>query len=237
MIPFDLHVHTLFSQCGIHTALEILARADELGMKGVAITDHGPALPDERVNSPFFERFISPYRNVKFLKGMECNLVNAQGKIDLPPRFKPFCDVVLLGLHPNTPAGQGKEAYTAMLIAAIEKNPCVDIITHPNDPNYPVDYKRLAQAAKAAGAALELNNSKILYARAETQSAMELVTVCKNERCPIAVNSDTHAIHELGLDDSVRPIIEALGFPADLIINRDERSTMEFIDSRRVNKT
>jgi len=236
MIQFDLHVHTLFSQCGIHTALEILSRAAELGMKGIAITDHGPALPDERINSPFFERFVSPYPGVKFLKGMECNVVDAQGKIDLPLRFKKFMDVVLLGLHPNTPAGQGKESYTAMLIAAIEKNPCVDIITHPNDPNYPVDYKRLAKAAKAAGVALELNNSKILYARAETQSAVDLVTVCRDEGCRMAVNSDTHAIHELGLDDSVRPILESAKFPKELIVNSDEKSTMDFIDSRRVNK-
>jgi len=236
MIQFDLHVHTLFSQCGIHTALEILARANEIGLKGIAITDHGPALPDERINSPFFERFKSPYPDLIFLKGMECNLADADGKIDIPLRFKSCMDVVLLGIHPNTPTGLSVSAYTDMLIAAIEKNPCVDIITHPNDPNYPVDYKRLATAAKAAGAALELNNSKILYARAETQSAIDLVTVCRDEGCKMAVNSDTHAIHELGLDDSVRPILESLKFPDELIINRDEKSTMEFIDSRRKNK-
>lgn len=236
MIPFDLHVHTLFSQCGIHTALEILARAHELGMKGVAITDHGPALPDERINSPFFERFKSPYHDLIFLKGMECNIVDANGKIDIPLRFKRCMDVVLLGIHPNTATGQGISSYTNMLITAIEKNPCIDIITHPNDPNYPVDYKRLAKAANAAGVALELNNSKILYARADAQSAVELMTVCRDEGCRIAVNSDTHAIHELGLDDSVRPILESLNFPNELIVNRDERSTMEFIDSRRINK-
>jgi len=237
MIQFDLHVHTLFSQCGIHTALEILARANEIGLKGIAITDHGPALPDERINSPFFERFKSPYPNLIFLKGMECNLVDANGTIDIPLRFKRCMDVVLLGIHPNTPMGLSASDYTNMLIAAIEKNPCVDIITHPNDPNYPVDYKRLAKAAKAAGVALELNNSKILYARAETQSAVDLVTVCRDEGCKMAVNSDTHAIHELGLDESVRPILESLKFPNELIVNRDERSTMEFIDSRRGNKS
>jgi putative hydrolase len=237
MILFDLHVHTLFSHCGIHTALEVLARANELGMRGIAITDHGPALPGGRLNNPFFERFKSPYPNVELLKGMECNVVDDQGKIDLPPQFKKFMDVVLLGLHPNIPTGQSKETYTAMLINAIEKNPCVDIITHPNDPNYPVDYKRLAQAAKAAGVALELNNSKILYARAEKKSAAELVMACKHEGCRIVVNSDTHAIHELGLDDSVKPILHSLEFPIDLVVNRFEKTTMEFINSRRSNKS
>jgi len=236
MILFDLHVHTLFSHCGIHTALEILARAGELGMKGVAITDHGPALPGGRLNNPFFERFKSPYPNVRLLKGMECNVTDDKGSIDLPQQFKKFMDVVLLGLHPNISAGQSKDVYTAMLIAAIEKNPCVDIITHPNDPNYPVDYKSLAKAAKAAGVALELNNSKILYARTEKKSAEELVTACKHEGCKMAVNSDTHAIHELGLDDSVKPILHSLEFPADSVVNGSEKTAMEFIESRRKNK-
>jgi len=237
MIQFDLHVHTIFSQCGIHTALEILSRANELGLKGIAITDHGPALPGGRINTPLFERFRSPYPNLKLLKGMECNVLDAQGNIDLPPKVKNFTDIVLLGIHPNIPTGLGKEAYTDMLINAIKNNPCVRIITHPNDPNYPVDYRRLAKVAKMAGVALELNNSKILYARAETQSAVDLVTVCRDEGCPMAVNSDTHAIHELALDDSVRPILKSTNFPEELIVNRDEVSTMEFINSKRKNIT
>jgi len=235
MIQFDLHVHTLFSLCGIHTVLELLERAKVLGMKGFAVTDHGQTLGG-RLNNPFFERFVSPYPDVKILKGVECNILDGMGKIDAPRSFMNFIDVVLLGIHPNTPRGQSADAYTDMLIAAMRKNPCVDIITHPNDPNYPVDYRRLAREAKSAGAALELNNSKILYARAGVESAVELVEACRGEGCLLAVNSDTHAIHELGLDDSVRPVLEAARFPEELIVNRDEESALEFIGRRRVNK-
>ncbi|MDR0330901.1 MAG: PHP domain-containing protein [Chitinispirillales bacterium] len=236
MIEFDLHVHSIFSKCGIHTVLELLERAKEIGIKGFAVTDHGLTIGG-RLNNPFFERFRSPCQSVKILKGVECNLLDGDGNIDVPHMFMNFLDIVLLGIHPNTAKGQSKDAYTNMLVAAMRKNPCVDIISHPNDPHYPVDYKRLAQTAKSMGVALELNNSKILYARTETQSAVDLVQACKDEGCMIAVNSDTHAIHELGLDDSVRPILESLRFPNELIVNRDEKSALEFIDSRKGNKS
>jgi len=235
MIEFDLHVHTLFSLCGIHTVLELLDRAKEIGMKGFAVTDHGQTLGG-RLNNPFFERFKSPCPDVKILKGIECNILDNNGKIDVPRSFINFIDIVLLGIHPNTGRGLDREIYTDMLIAAIQKNPCVDIITHPNDPMYPIDYRRLAKAAKSAGVALELNNSKVLYARTEAQSAVELAEACRDEGCRMAVNSDTHAIHELGLDDSVRPILEAVNFPRELIVNRDEESALGFIESRRENK-
>ncbi|MDR3013288.1 MAG: PHP domain-containing protein [Chitinispirillales bacterium] len=235
MIKFDLHVHTIYSLCGIHTVLELLARAKELGMAGFAVTDHGLTLGG-RLNNPFFERFKSPCPDVKILKGIECNVLDQSGKIDIPRDFIEFIDVVLLGLHPNISLKLNRDAYTDMLIAAIRKNPCVDIITHPNDPHYPVDYRRLAEAAKAHGVAIELNNSKILYARSETACAMELIEACRDVGCLMAVNSDTHAIHELGDDSSVRPLLKAANFPEELIVNRNEETALEFIGGRRANK-
>jgi putative hydrolase len=236
MIQFDLHVHSIFSLCGIHTVLELLARAKSLGMKGFAVTDHGQTLGG-RLNNPFFERFRSPDPDIKVLKGVECNILDANGKIDAPRSFMNFIDVILLGIHPNTTRGLTRDAYTDMLIAAMRKNPCIDIITHPNDSNYPIDYKRLAAEAKIHGVALELNNSKILYARTAAQSAVDLVEACRDAGCRMAVNSDTHAIHELGEDSSVRPILASAGFPEELLVNRDEKSALEFIESRRKNKT
>ncbi|MFP4163612.1 MAG: PHP domain-containing protein [Chitinispirillaceae bacterium] len=235
MIEFDLHVHTLFSQCGIHTVLELLERARALGMKGFAVTDHGLTLGG-RLNNPFYERFRSPYPEVKILKGVECNLLDRKGKIDIPVKHMPFMDIVLLGIHPNTPKGLSRETYTDMLTAAIRENPCIDIITHPNDPSYPLDYRRLASEAKEHGVALELNNSKILYKRSPVESAVSLVEVCRDEGCAMVLCSDTHAVLELGTDESVRPILEAASFPEELLVNRDENAVLAFVESRRDRK-
>ncbi len=164
MLAVDLHAHTHFSRCGLHSHVELLERARSLGMHGLAITDHGPAIGG-RVCGAFFDRLRAPVAGVRLLKGMECNLVDEDGAIDLPPQQLPFMDVVLLGIHPNTPTGLGAGAYTARLLAALARNPAVDVVTHLNDPSYPVDFRAVARAALASGVAVELNNSKTALAR------------------------------------------------------------------------
>ena len=232
MLEVDFHVHSLFSLCGLHTVLELLERARTLGMSGFAVTDHGKTAGG-RLNSVFFERFISPQPQVVVLKGIECNVLDASGHIDLPREYLEFLDIVLCGLHSNFPKGGSREYCTETLIAAIENNPAVDCITHPNDSSYPVDYEALARAAVRHGVALELNNSKILYSRSTPDEVRKLLAACRTYDCRIAVNSDTHAIHELGNDQSVAPLLQETRFPQELIVNRDAAAAFAFIEERR----
>jgi putative hydrolase len=98
---------------------------------------------------------------------------------------------------------------------------------------YPLDYAIVAKKAKKAGMALELNNSKVLYARSTAEDALELVYACKEAGCLMAVNSDTHALQELGRDEAVRPLLEKAKFPEELIINRNPEAAEKFIEGRR----
>lgn len=238
MLEVDLHSHTFFSKCGIHTHLELLIRAKELGLKGLAITDHGPALKS-RITLPFFDRLKNPVDGIRFIKGIECNLLDEQGTIDIiqiPSRFIRHIELVLVGLHPNIEKGLGMKRNTDMVVKAIETNPCIDIITHPNEREFSLDLERLAGAAKEHGVALELNNSKTRYNRTTPEVTKELVRVCKNVGCRMAIGSDAHAIEELGLDDSVRPYLEEATFPQKLLINGSAEQAFEFIEERKRNK-
>jgi putative hydrolase len=160
-------------------------------------------------------------------------VLDESGSIDFPKNFMPFVDLVLLGIHPNITAGKSREFYTDMLVSAIKQNPCVDIISHPNDPVYPVDYDKLAKTAQSHGIALELNNSKLLYKRTTLKETEMLIAACHINNCLLAVNTDTHAIHELGNDDAVRPILARMKFPEELIVNRTADSAADFIRKRR----
>lgn len=232
MLEIDLHVHTLFSHCGLHTVLELINQARLTGMKGLALTDHGLTMGG-RLNDVFFNRFQCPYEDIKLLKGIECNILDENGTIDLPSAFIPFLDVVLLGIHHNTPKGCSRDYYTSLLINAMEKNSRVDIITHPNDSAYPLDYQSIARKASRMGMALELNNSRIFYSRSSIEQTIALLQACKEEKCFIAVCSDTHAIHELGQDSSVVPLLRSVEFPGELLVTRDADTTLEFIKSRK----
>ena len=235
MIPVDFHSHTFFSDCGIHTHVEMLTRARDLGMQGLAITDHGPALKG-RMPSTLFDRLFDPVEGIRLLKGMEGNLTGTPGEIDVPKRFLKYMDVVLLGIHPNIPYQLGKAAYTEMLVAAIRNNPCVDIITHPNDPMFPLDFDVLAATARDHGVVVELNNSKNLLNRTEPELTRQLIRACKQAGARMVVSSDAHALPEVGRDEAVRPLLAAENFPEELVMNSTAERAFAFVAERRKNK-
>ncbi|HMB02000.1 MAG TPA: PHP domain-containing protein, partial [Spirochaetota bacterium] len=236
MLQVDLHCHTFFSSCGIHSHLEMLKHAHELGLKGLAITDHGPAVGG-RINSVFFERLAQPVPGIRLLKGIEANpLARDYSRLDIPSQFLPYMDIILVGIHQNIPAGKAPGYYTDIYITLMKDNPAVDIITHPAQTAYPVEYPRLTRAARQYGVALEINNSKTSLKRVPDTQTGKLIKFCKKNRCQIAVNSDAHVLNEIGRDDSVRPIIKELAFPEELIINSTAAKAFNFIKERRKNK-
>jgi putative hydrolase len=232
MIEVDLHSHSLFSHCGLHTFIEMLQRAKELGMKALAITDHGPALKG-RLTSVFFQRLVDPVPGIRLLKGVECNLLDEPGLIDSPVEYLSYMDIVQLGFHPNTPLGLGVKTYTEMLIRAMEKNQYIDIITHPNSQEYEVDFREVIKAALEFDMAIEINNSKRMLGVVSLERTQELIYDCKKLKCPVVISSDAHAIREIGLDDSVRPLLMEAKFPRTLIMNRDSASAFSYLEKRK----
>ncbi len=232
MIKVDFHVHSIFSNCGLHTVLEILSYAKKKGIKGLAITDHGPELGG-RLNSVFFERFENPIKGIKLIKGIEANLTKNKGEIDFPISFMKYTDLILLGIHPNTEKGLGKKVYTDMLIEAIRKNPYVDVISHPNDLIYLVDFTALAEASKDMGIAIELNNSKLKLKRVDMKTTEELVDACLKTGCKMVLSSDAHVISELGRDEDLKPLIKKMQLPGDLFVNNNVKNAFRFINDRK----
>jgi putative hydrolase len=232
MLFVDFHSHTLFSKCGLHTVVEMLAEAKARGLVALAVTDHGPRL-EGGPPTTFWDRLFNPVEGIRLLKGLECNIVSDDGDIDFPQKMLKYADIVLLGLHPHLPAGKPAGHNTALLIRALEKNPFVDIVTHPEDVQYPLEFELLARFAREHRLALECNNSKILNSRVPPERMIEFLDTCKRIGCRLAVNSDAHALGEVGLDDSVRPLLQVVGFPEGLIVNSTAESAFAFVEERR----
>ncbi len=236
MLEVDLHSHTLFSQCGIHTVIEMLTYAKSIGLKALAITDHGPSLEDCRLNSPFFLRLKDPVPGIKLIKGAELNIINDDGKTDLPMRYLPYMDIVLAGLHQNIEKNLNKKKYTDLLINSMKNNKFIDIITHPNNPDYLPDLKLVVEACKEYDKVIEINNSKTELDRVENHITMELIGLCKDYKCHVAVNSDAHALHEIGQNKAVMPLLKQSEFPESLIINRNFETAVNYIEKRKIFK-
>lgn len=235
MLSVDLHSHSLFSSCGLHTCLEMLNHAKKRGMTALAITDHGLTLGG-RLNSNFFERLNDPVSGVRLLKGVECNLLDQSGNIDCPRQYLPYMDIVLVGIHHNVQKGLGKSEYTDMMLRAIEKNPFIDVLAHLNVAHYEVDFEPVVRSAMSRDMVVEINNSKCLPRRSTPEATQQLILTCKRLMCPVVVSSDAHALNEIGGDNMIRPIIDDLAFPQELILNRDPDNVYAFIERRRNNK-
>ncbi len=237
MIEVDLHAHSLMSQCGVHTHIEMLTAARDRGLKALAITDHGPAVGG-RHPGPLYNRMKqSPVEGIRFYKGIEANVTDEKGSIDIAPWLLPKLDIVLLGLHVRFERRKGNRTdWTEPLITAMRHNPWVDIITHPFEEGFPVDLESVAEAANAGGMALELNNSKLLNRVTSVDVIKRFLDICRDTGCRVVVCSDAHTVEEVGDDQAVRPLLEASGIPDSQVVNHNAQAAMGFVAARRATR-
>jgi len=98
----DLHTHTVASGHAYCTVNELVEKANQLALEAIAITDHGPGLP----NGPHIfhfsnqERFKTIPGNCVVLSGVEEDLDGPNGEVFLPENTLSSLEVVLIGLHP-----------------------------------------------------------------------------------------------------------------------------------------
>ena len=198
----DLHTHTVASGHAYATVNEMLQRANELKLEAIAITDHGPGLP----NGPHVfhftnqERFKTIPGNCIVLSGVEEDLAGPNGEVFLPENVLNSLEVVLVGLHPY-PNGWAYTNSTKLvlksLLAAME-NPLIKGVTHPvnNWFNFNSNkIKEIVKNARPTGTAVEFNLSKI---NGLESRLLEFLDLAAEFNAPLMINSDAHAVHELG---------------------------------------
>ncbi len=235
MLNVDLHIHTTNSLCAHHTPLEVMRLCRDKGIGLIALTDHGPAC-NGTVRHTFFDvrRFPRAFEGMVVLKGMETNILDLKGTIDLPGKLGDKVDVILAGLHPTPFPSSDLERNTQAVVAAIEGPMPVDIISHPDQHMYPIDPERLVQAAAEQGTAIELNNSGVVLGKADPNRTRRLVDLGAKVGCLFALNSDSHTWIELGEDQAMRRFLREMDAPPLNIINDwPIDKVMEHFEGRR----
>lgn len=234
----DLHTHTLASGHAYSTLMENLRTAKEKGLEVVGLTDHAPTMPGSFHDFYFSNlRVIPDYIDgIRVLKGVELNVLNTEGDVDLDERTLSFLDYAIVSLHPPCIEPGTMAQNTDALIAAM-RHKIVKIIGHPDDSRYPLDYERLVLAAKANHVLLEVNNSSLSsdsFRENAEENYITLLTLCKKHEAMIVVNSDCHFHDAIGGFENVAPLLKKMDFPKHLIANfqlKDEvmawRSTFE----------
>ena len=197
----DLHVHTISSGHAYSTALEVArAAADKKFLQMIALTDHGPSMPGGPHAYHFSNLRAIPDElfGIRILKGIEANVTDRKGTLDLDEGRLAKLDLVAVGLHTLcAPYGSVAENTTLMINAM--KNPFVDIVVHPGNPEYLVDEAMIVQAAAQFDVALEVNNCSLTAARQGSEPhCHHIIQLAKRYGVKLIVGSDSHFADTVG---------------------------------------
>ena len=184
-IAIDTHSHTIASGHAYCTIREMASAAAKKGLQGLAITEHAPTMPGTCHPFYFSNLKVIPRQmsGVEMLFGVELNILDADGTIDLSEALLKEMDLVIASLHlPCFAKGATKETYTEAYLKVME-NPYVNIIGHPDDGRIPVDYEKIVEAAAKYGKILEVNNSSLTpggFRQNARENQHTILELCKN---------------------------------------------------------
>lgn len=221
-IVADMHTHTIASGHAYSTVNELAQEAARKGLLALAITDHGPAIP----GGPhlyhfgamrFFPQII---QEVRILTGVEANIIEPDGTLDLPEEYLQRLDFVMAGLHEGCGMdGLGADRNTITIMKAMA-NPRVKAISHPGNPVFPLHYEMIVEAACQTGTALEINNSSFVISRKGSRSNCEtLAGLIAKTGAPVMVGSDAHIAQGVGEFTAAIEVLEAAGVREEQVIN------------------
>lgn len=240
----DYHTHTVYSH-GHGSIEDNVKAAIGLGLKEIAITDHGfmhhfygvrrmdlPNMKDE------VKALRLKYPEIKIYLGLEANLVDSNGRVDIEDEDNEWLDILVCGYHKCTSSPSAKEFFgfglpnfvsgltkfsskqvvknTDAYIKALEKYP-IDIISHPNY-GIKADVKEIAKAAAYYGTLLELNGKKVSMTDDEIMSILDA-------GCDVIVDSDAHSAQKVGYFGVPLSFVSRLNIPSERIANFDKLPT------------
>lgn len=229
----DVHTHTLVSGHAYSTMREMARSAKEKGLELLGITEHGPAMPGT-CHELYFRNLKMVERRmegVELLLGVELNILDYDGTVDLKEEILSNMDVVIASMHIPC-IKPGSEAENTRAYLGVMKNPYVDIIGHSEDARYPVDFDALVYGAKEHRKLLEMNNNS-LDVRCTRQGGREnyqkILELCKEYKQPIIVNSDAHTDHLVGCHEDAYQLLKEMEFPKELVVDRDVRMLKKYL--------
>lgn len=176
----DYHTHTVYSH-GKGTIEDNVKEAISKGIKTIGISDHsykhmtyGVKIKDIYKMKEEVDKLNLKYSNIDILLGMECNILDENGNIDINDEVSKLLDYVMAGYHfGSSPTSlksmlnhcnnyvlkneKSKEYNTKAIINAMKNND-IFIITHPGDKG-DVYIEEIAKVAKDTDTRLEINSS------------------------------------------------------------------------------
>lgn len=233
-IEVDSHTHTVASGHAYSTLAENIKSASARGIKLLAVTDHGPQMPGAPhfwyfMNMRVIPRVIS---GVGILRGVEANILNTKGGLDIDEGIHQQMDIVLGSLHEPTIAPSTKIKHTKAVISAMESGK-IDVFAHGGNPAFPIDYMEVAKAATHYNVLVEINNSSFTTSRqGSKKNCVTLAEAVAREGGYLTFGSDAHIAERVGDFRECVTFTKAIGIPKKRILSRKGKKFLQFLKSR-----
>ncbi len=231
----DLHTHTIFSPHAYSTITENAAAAAHEGISVLACTDHGVETPDTGHHWHFTNmRILPPYiEDVRVLHGIEANVLDHSGALDLTPQLRSEMELVIASMHAGTmPTGSVEEITAAW--CAVAKDPDVDIIGHCGTPRFAFDYDTVIPLFGQYGKVVEINEGTFRVRRDSHENCKRIAQLCRQHGVRIAVNSDAHFHTHIGHYEESIAMLAEIGFPTELIVNNSQEALWSFLHEKGI---
>ncbi len=231
----DTHAHTLVSGHAYSTIREMAAAAAKKGIQVQALTEHAPKMPGTCGLYYFQNLDVVPREmsGVHMLFGAELNIMDSTGKVDLPDKVCREMDIVVASIHlPCFGEGHTEKEVTAAYVEAMKK-PFVNIIGHPDDGRFPVDYEVLVKTARETGTLLELNNSSLREASFRVgarENMLTMLDLCRQYDVPVTTGSDAHIDVDAGNFTHLQEILSFCNFPEELVVTTDFQKLKPYLN-------
>ncbi len=231
----DTHVHTIASGHAYSTLSDYVKIAGERGIELFCLTDHGPKMPGASHIFHIGNQSVIPRRieGIEVLRGVEANIVDLNGTIDVERPLAEYLDFVIASFHPPTLEPGTREENTQSYLAAMASG-VVDAIGHPGNPQVPVDFEALVEGAKKYNVLIEINNSSFrsFSRRGSWDRCQEIAKLCAEKQVRVMFGSDSHIAYDLGNFGDALTVAERAGISEELIVNRSVEVFKLFLRER-----
>lgn len=230
----DTHTHTISSGHAYSTIQEMAREASVNGIEMFAMTDHGPAMK----GAPYLYHFGNlraipdTIYGVRVIKGVEANIIDFSGGLDMPDGYLRRLDFSMASFHDICIEPSTLEDHTTAIINVL-KNPYVDAVAHPGNPQFQVDIKRVVKAARDNGKFIEINNHSFIVRAGCEDNCRNFASECKRQGVSIVCGSDAHISFDVGRFDRVYKLLEEVNMPEELIMNTSIDKFEEYLKAKK----
>ena len=232
----DTHAHTIASGHAYSTLREMAYAASQNGLEVLSLTEHAPEMPGTCQEIYFRNLSVIPREmyGVKLLLGSELNIMNPEGELDLSEAICKNLDLVIASIHsPCYGFGHSTKENTNAYVEVMKK-PYVDIIGHPDDGRFPIDYEILVRTARETKTLLEINNSSLRpggFRKNTRENVLQMLELCKQYEVSVTTGSDAHIDVDAGNFEYVKEVLEYCKFPEELVVSTEFNKLKEFLNN------